>query len=451
MYDFESGKSLYDSFINNLKRSIKGLNEEITICSKNKPLFEALVKYSETKDVTLLFPYQTSTLLSPEVRDSIRKLEFLQRHNITSAPQYLAAKAQIDSSEESKNASNQIKQINARVEKAKRNIIINESVIKGEEDSDQLETALKSTGLSPRDQVEILKFVIYRECKKENDRKQENSSSLQEDISVEIEKLKVEINETIEELSTFITDNYHYLEGQNKEQLRYKSEIAFAMQGDTGEIDVNEIKEPKVYFQVLLLSLLAEKANLTYAVKEAVGPDSSSEDLEVFRELKDDVRKKVELGHTLIDVITNVDKEKDAAEPSNLIILNDLEGNPVVNFDSFEGNDAKSVEYILKKLEKGHYDHAKGLKHSRVLTDDPRIKETIYINRKDGIACSYIRLTDEMVLIMACSSIKDIYDKSKRTYVENKDTIELMANLARTDINAFNEKYTTGVSSKGVK
>lgn len=452
MYDVESGKLLYEGFIRKLKTSVKGLKEEIATSSKNKPLFEALAKYSQTGDVSLLYPYKESSLLSSEVRDAIRKLEFLQRHNITSAPQYVDAKGKIDGCEETKTAPKRIQQINVRVENAQRKIEINEKAISGEADSVQLGVAIKSIGLSPADQIEVLKFLIHEECQKESTKKSQIADKQMEDRSTAVAELKDEINATIEELSKFISDNYHYIDGQSREQLRLKSMVAFAMQDDKGEVDVTQIKDAKEYLQVLLISLFDEKANLTDTVNEELANSSSDEELALIRGINDDVKKKLGLGYELVTAVEETNKEKEEAEPSNIVILNDAEGKPVVDIESFEGNVWKSVDYIVKKLEKGQYDYAKGLKHSRLLTDDSRIKDTIYVNRKDGIACSYIRLTDDMVLVLACDSVRNIYDKSKRTYIENKDTIEDMVNLARNDIDGFKDKYVQPAhTSKGGK
>ena len=109
------------------------------------------------------------------------------------------------------------------------------------------------------------------------------------------------------------------------------------------------------------------------------------------------------------NIKTQIVQSKESQKPSNILYLTDTHGRLLFDMSEFDSDDKKRIEILINKLENGQYDSIKGgIKSSLVNgTITP-----VLVNKSGNIGCSYIRLDDDMVLLLTCETLKNIYSKT---------------------------------------
>lgn len=426
MFDVKKAQKLYDELINYITNYLDKLeNQTLPSLKKKKALYDIILKYTTTHDISLLYPLKDSELLNSEIKDAIKKSEFLAKHNSTKAPQYAKGIEIIDKSSYIQNVKDNLDATNNEAIKINQMIQEIKQHLPNSLDIKAVEYFLEISPLSSKQQLEIISYLAYISCEKITKAKIITDSQKEEIKRQNLSDLHDEMIEVINNATLFYTDNYQLIQNENKEFLLLQIELLDALRKarqNLIDINIDELAFKDELLKILLIQVNNTKNDII-ELSQTLKNNITEENIEIMRSLIDDLRSDITFGRKLETAVENDNQINIDDEPSKIIILQDEEGKLLIDEKSLTSKEKQCYTYIYKKIENGQYDYAKGYKHSIIKTPS-NIKDTIYVNRKDKFAIAFIKCNTDTAILLCASSISSIYTKAQNTYLKHLPQIE---------------------------
>ena len=374
MYNIESSNTAVKNFNDYLKFYLFKLQSSLDAVVMELEAETELTKVREVMTAREMLKYKdTVTRLDKSVLKQFEIIKFYLDAGAYEAPQVYNAINAIKRSDILNSAnrvqSNNIKKAELLDEINKvKNIIDNKEV-----DFDYYVSLLNASDLSEEDKLNLLALKAFESTKFV---KKETTPSLESIISsvetkeetVDFSDLVARFNELSKQANELKNEFYYLFEGKNASQLSYHFEAVKAC----GEEFLECIRNYS-YKEGAMIACL-------YCIAKSIE-----------------------------DIKTQIVQSKESQKPSNILYLTDTHGRLLFDMSEFDSDDKKRIEILINKLENGQYDSIKGgIKSSLVNgTITP-----ILVNKSGNIGCSYVRLDDDMVLLLTCETLKNIYSKT---------------------------------------
>ncbi len=317
---------------------------------------------------------------------------------------------------------------------------------------------LSQSKLSDEEQIAVLLNETLKRCPKRVDQAEisVDVASLigeEEGKRDDVRTLYANYREISDKLNETISKNYRYVEGKNEEQIKAAKAIVDA---------IKEARRDNVDFNLDDYNYL-DMRMLVYVVELIEMRDALEKEFERDKPNYDDVSLyMMELGDVMGEIDeTMVELEKDEREengsPSKVVFFLDDDGNPLFDTSAFKTDDNKRVKMLLDKLENGFYDYDNKTSHAKVRM----AKKTdyhVYCKKSGQMACTYIRVNDDTILLLDIDSATKIYDNAKHIVDKYDDSIKKRLGDIRnndervlTASAAFAESFASNLNSeKGV-
>ena len=282
------------------------------------------------------------------------------------------------------------------------------SVIENKEvDFDYYVSLLSDSDLSEEDKLNLLALKAFESTKYI---KKETTPSLESIISsveskeeiVDFSDLLIRFDELTKKANELKNKYYYLFDGKTNSQLSYHFEAVKAY----GDDFVQNIKNYS-YKEGAMIACLYHIAKSVEDIK-SINTNGTVSDRELYELYLNEMEEVIDLAYEVSTYIDEINKEK-LDKPSSILYFTDTHGRLLFDSSKFDSDDRKSIETLINKLENGQYDFMKGGIKSSMVNGSIT---PIYINKSGRIGCSYIRLDDNMVLLLTCDTLKYVYDKT---------------------------------------
>ena len=421
MYNIESSNVAVNNFNEYLKFYLFKLQSSLDTVVMELESESDLSKIKEVMTAREMLKYKDTIIRFDEsLLIQFKVIEYYLNAGAYEAPQVYDAINKIKKSDILNNTTrfqnNNIKKAELLDEIAKvKNIIDGVEV-----DFDYYVSLLTSSDLHEQDKLSLLALKAFESTKMT--KKEEISPSIESIISsVESKKEKIDFSdletrfkELTDEANKLKNKYYYLFEGKTTSQLSYHFEAVKAY----GDNFVENAKKFS-YKEGAMIGCLYYIAKTVEDIK-SINTNGNMSDREIYelylQEMEDVIRVSYEIG-SYLDEVTE-EKEKSS---SNILYFTDTHGRTLFNISDFDSDDRKSIETLLNKLENGQYDYLKGgIKSTQVNGSIT----PIFINKSGRMACSYIRLDDDIVMLLTCDTLKEIYNKTLSIEKKNIEYIK---------------------------
>ena len=406
MYNIESSNTAVKNFNDYLKFYLFKLQSSLDAVVMELEAETELTKVREVMTAREMLKYKdTVTRLDKSVLKQFEILKFYLDAGAYEAPQVYNAINAIKRSDILNSAnrvqSNNIKKAELLDEINKvKNIIDNKEV-----DFDYYVSLLNTSDLSEEDKLNLLALKAFESTKFV---KKETTPSLESIISsvetkeetVDFSDLVARFNELSKQANELKNEFYYLFEGKNASQLSYHFEAVKAC----GEEFLECIRNYS-YKEGAMIACLYCIAKSIEDIK-TINTNGTISDRELYEICLNEMEAIITEAN---NIKTQIVQSKEPQKPSNILYLTDTHGRLLFDMSEFDSDDKKRIEILINKLENGQYDSIKGgIKSSLVNgTITP-----ILVNKSGNIGCSYVRLDDDMVLLLTCETLKNIYSKT---------------------------------------
>lgn len=406
MYNIESSNTAVKNFNDYLKFYLFKLQSSLDAVVMELEAETELTKVKEVMTAREMLKYKdTVTRLDKSVLKQFEIIKFYLDAGAYEAPQVYNAINAIKRSDILNSAnrvqSNNIKKAELLDEINKvKNIIDNKEV-----DFDYYVSLLNASDLSEEDKLNLLALKAFESTKFV---KKETTPSLESIISsvetkeetVDFSDLVARFNELSKQANELKNEFYYLFEGKNASQLSYHFEAVKAC----GEEFLECIRNYS-YKEGAMIACLYCIAKSIEDIK-TINTNGTISDRELYEICLNEMEAIITEAN---NIKTQIVQSKEPQKPSNILYLTDTHGRLLFDMSEFDSDDKKRIEILINKLENGQYDSIKGgIKSSLVNgTITP-----ILVNKSGNIGCSYVRLDDDMVLLLTCETLKNIYSKT---------------------------------------
>lgn len=398
------------------------------------------------KDYDLILKNQDMLIkFDNSLESKLKIIEFLVKNDATNAEQFKMVMDEIISSiiiDVFDNNYSQLlilqDQINRNLEQC--DLIINDA----DYDYAYYVKLLEVSGLSEKEKLDILSEHALRTIAIESQITSNVESQLSNNQSVDDTEKKINISsykveERYEQVITLVNDmiaKYYYLiEKQNSNQLKYKKQYISAIRDQNGQIDYSVLASVEERLNLIMLEMIDNKQVIEQEIKEIVDHVITKEDEDVINLFIDTLEHNLHIFQETAKQFELDNHEQNNVEPSKILFLLDEQGNPYIGAKEENFETGKRIKALIEKLEKGIYDYERGIKHSKILMDNK--SDNIYVNRSSNMACSYMRLTSDIVLVLAINDFRVIYDLSKSIYSKNRKAITSYLNFTEDELESL--------------
>ena len=245
-----------------------------------------------------------------------------------------------------------------------------------------------------------------------------------EPIKEEIEnfdELVSSYNQLKEIINKIVTKYYSLIEGKNNSYLNYAKELVkYYKENDFPEKEFDYTKEE---LTIELLELIDTKT----IIESIINTNSGTEDLSINIEICKEIIEKI---NTIAKKYEDEQKEEIKPDSSNVFMLLGDNGTPIFNVNRFDNN---RVISLISKLEKGMHDYERGLKHTKLQTNNYS-DYTVFINKSKELSCAYIRIDSSKVLIINVDNPLDIFDSTNQVLNRHaNDIIRIVNRIVNND------------------
>lgn len=415
MYNIESSNTAVKNFNDYLKFYLFKLQSSLDAVVMELEAETELTKVREVMTAREMLKYKdTVTRLDKSVLKQFEIIKFYLDAGAYEAPQVFNAINAIKRSDILNSAnrvqSNNIKKAELLDEINKvKNIIDNKEV-----DFDYYVSLLNASDLSEEDKLNLLALKAFESTKFV---KKETTPSLESIISsvetkeetVDFSDLVARFDELSKQANELKNEFYYLFEGKNASQLSYHFEAVKAC----GEEFLECIRNYS-YKEGAMIACLYCVAKSIEDIK-TINTNGTISDRELYEICLNEMEAIITEAN---NIKTQIMQSKESQKPSNILYLTDTHGRLLFDMSEFDSDDKKRIEILINKLENGQYDSIKGgIKSSLVNgTITP-----ILVNKSGNIACSYVRLDDDMVLLLTCETLKNIFSetiKIEKKYID---------------------------------
>lgn len=409
MYSIESSNVAVNNFNEYLKFYLFKLQSSLDTVVMELESESELSKIKDVMTAREMLKYKDTIIRFDEsLLIQFKVIEYYLNAGAFEAPQVYNAINNIKKSDILSNTArfqnNNIKKAELLDEITKVNNIINGVDV----DFDYYVSLLTTSDLQERDKLSLLALKAYESTKMT--KKEEVAPSLESIISsveskeekVDFSDLETKFKELTDEANKLKNKYYYLFEGKTTSQLSYHFEAVKAY----GDKFIDNIKKFS-YKEGAMIGCLYYIAKLVEDIK-SINTNGNMSDREIYELYLQEMEDVIAATYEIAPYIDEVKDEKEKSS-SNVLYFTDTHGRVLFNAFDFDSDDRKSIETLLNKLENGQYDYLKGgIKFSQVNGSIT----PIFINKSGRMACSYIRLDDNMVLLLTCDTSKEIYDKT---------------------------------------
>lgn len=415
MYNIESSNTAVKNFNDYLKFYLFKLQSSLDAVVMELEAETELTKVREVMTAREMLKYKdTVTRLDKSVLKQFEIIKFYLDAGAYEAPQVFNAINAIKKSDILNSAnrvqSNNIKKAELLDEINKvKNIIDNK-----ETDFDYYVSLLNASDLSEEDKLNLLALKAFESTKFV---KKETTPSLESIISsvetkeetVDFSDLVARFDELSKQANELKNEFYYLFEGKNASQLSYHFEAVKAC----GEEFLECIRNYS-YKEGAMIACLYCVAKSIEDIK-TINTNGTISDRELYEICLNEMEAIITEAN---NIKTQIMQSKESQKPSNILYLTDTHGRLLFDMSEFDSDDKKRIEILINKLENGQYDSIKGgIKSSLVNgTITP-----VLVNKSGNIGCSYIRLDDDMVLLLTCETLKNIFSetiKIEKKYID---------------------------------
>lgn len=415
MYNIESSNAAVKNFNDYLKFYLFKLQSSLDAVVMELESETELTKVREVMTAREMLKYKdTVTRLDKSVLKQFEIIKFYLDAGAYEAPQVYNAINAIKKSDILNSAnrvqSNNIKKAELLDEINKvKNIIDNKEV-----DFDYYVSLLNASDLSEEDKLNLLALKAFESTKFV---KKETTPSLESIISsVETKEETVDFSDLVarfdklsKQANELKNEFYYLFEGKNASQLSYHFEAVKACGKEFLECIRNYS-----YKEGAMIACLYCVAKSIEDVK-TINTNGTISDRELYEICLNEMEAIITEAN---NIKTQIMQSKESQKPSNILYLTDTHGRLLFDMSEFDSDDKKRIEILINKLENGQYDSIKGgIKSSLVNgTITP-----VLVNKSGNIGCSYIRLDDDMVLLLTCDTLKNIFSetiKIEKKYID---------------------------------
>lgn len=415
MYNIESSNTAVKNFNDYLKFYLFKLQSSLDAVVMELEAETELTKVREVMTAREMLKYKdTVTRLDKSVLKQFEIIKFYLDAGAYEAPQVFNAINAIKRSDILNSAnrvqSNNIKKAELLDEINKvKNIIDNK-----ETDFDYYVSLLNASDLSEEDKLNLLALKAFESTKFV---KKETTPSLESIISsvetkeetVDFSDLVARFDELSKQANELKNEFYYLFEGKNASQLSYHFEAVKAC----GEEFLECIRNYS-YKEGAMIACLYCVAKSIEDIK-TINTNGTISDRELYEICLNEMEAIITEAN---NIKTQIMQSKESQKPSNILYLTDTHGRLLFDMSEFDSDDKKRIEILINKLENGQYDSIKGgIKSSLVNgTITP-----VLVNKSGNIGCSYIRLDDDMVLLLTCETLKNIFSetiKIEKKYID---------------------------------
>lgn len=415
MYNIESSNAAVKNFNDYLKFYLFKLQSSLDAVVMELESETELTKVREVMTAREMLKYKdTVTRLDKSVLKQFEIIKFYLDAGAYEAPQVYNAINAIKRSDILNSAnrvqSNNIKKAELLDEINKvKNIIDNKEV-----DFDYYVSLLNASDLSEEDKLNLLALKAFESTKFV---KKETTPSLESIISsVETKEETVDFSDLVarfdklsKQANELKNEFYYLFEGKNASQLSYHFEAVKACGKEFLECIRNYS-----YKEGAMIACLYCVAKSIEDIK-TINTNGTISDRELYEICLNEMEAIITEAN---NIKTQIMQSKESQKPSNILYLTDTHGRLLFDMSEFDSDDKKRIEILINKLENGQYDSIKGgIKSSLVNgTITP-----VLVNKSGNIGCSYIRLDDDMVLLLTCETLKNIFSetiKIEKKYID---------------------------------
>lgn len=415
MYNIESSNATVKNFNDYLKFYLFKLQSSLDAVVMELESETELTKVREVMTAREMLKYKdTVTRLDKSVLKQFEIIKFYLDAGAYEAPQVYNAINTIKRSDILNSAnrvqSNNIKKAELLDEINKvKNIIDNKEV-----DFDYYVSLLNASDLSEEDKLNLLALKAFESTKFV---KKETTPSLESIISsVETKEETVDFSDLVarfdklsKQANELKNEFYYLFEGKNASQLSYHFEAVKACGKEFLECIRNYS-----YKEGAMIACLYCVAKSIEDIK-TINTNGTISDRELYEICLNEMEAIITEAN---NIKTQIMQSKESQKPSNILYLTDTHGRLLFDMSEFDSDDKKRIEILINKLENGQYDSIKGgIKSSLVNgTITP-----VLVNKSGNIGCSYIRLDDDMVLLLTCDTLKNIFSetiKIEKKYID---------------------------------
>lgn len=383
--------------------------------------------------------------LDNSLDSKLKIIEFLVKNQATSAEQFKKVVDEVVNS----NVINDFERTATDLLKLQNQIKLNLQqcdliISAGNYDEDYYIKLLEMSGLSEEDKLNILSDKAF------------NAVVMQSQVNVDVEPESINDNyhteldgninvssSMIEEryakimtpVNDMITKYYYLIEKQNSNQLKYKRQYISAIRDQSGEIDYRALSSIEDRLILIILEMIENKQLIDQEIKKIVNHSISKEDEELINMFLDTLESDLQASLESSKQLELDKQEENNVNSSKILFLLNEQGQPYTNLREINFETSKRIKSLIEKLEKGMHDYERGIKHTKVLTDNSI--DDIYVNRSSNISCAYMRLTKDIVLLIAIDDSASIYDLSKSICCKQRQIINKYRNLSETELFAL--------------
>lgn len=420
MYSIESSNIAVNNFNEYLKFYLFKLQSSLDTVMMELESESEISKIKECLTARDILKYKDTIIrLDDSLITQFKIIEYYLNGGAPEAPQVYDAINNIKNSEilnsTSRTQSNNVKkaELTDEINRVK-NIIENKEV-----DFDYYISLLNGSDLSESDKLNLLALKAFESTKYI---KKDMSPSLESIISsVESKEENVDFSDLLnrfDELTkkaNVLKNKYYYLfDGKTNSQLSYHFEAVKAY----GDNFIQNVRNYS-YKEGAMIACLYHVAKSVEDIK-SINTNGTVSDRELYELYLNEMEEVIDLASEVSAYIDEIDKEKED-KPSSILYFTDTHGRLLFDSSKFDSDDRKSIETLINKLENGQYDFIKGGIKSSMVNGSIT---PIYINKSGRIGCSYIRLDDNIVLLLTCDTLKYVYDKTLSIEKRNIDYIK---------------------------
>lgn len=241
-----------------------------------------------------------------------------------------------------------------------------------------------------------------------------------------------------------LTSKYSYLiEGKTSKEKEYARNLAklyveATNNSDEESIDNNDFLYPKEAMTTMLFEMMEYRDLLDEQLFDQkdnqLATPFNAEEVSFCTEEIENILKQTE---KVEKQIAQDDQETKDTTPSKLVYLLDTNGNLLFDIEQFSSTDKEKIETIIERTEDGTYTKQTDSKRLRLISSTP-VKYNVYALKSSRMSASYIRATDDTILVLDFGPITEIFQNAKRIIERYEDEIDSMLSaIQRGDKEVF--------------
>lgn len=414
------------SYMSNLQNQKEGLEKTLEYS-------DAIQKINEERTIKSIVDAKNILItLDPSIEIEVEILDFFYHKQATNLIQAEDILKSVLESEKIKNYTRNNGESQKKIKQLEVNLEECQKILNGKDFSfDYISRLIEISTLSEMDKLNVLSKMVFDSSPKIEQKKikqEEKTTTVPQKSFKELYQEYQKLNKQVNEMKT---KYFHLLQNKNVKQIEYMKIVVSCLKDQ--EVKEEDFQYTEEKMAVLLLELIDIDTlikDLISNVSKTIDAEQSRNDLEVYIEfLKESLQSMLELEPKLR-------AEHLAAEPAdNLLFLLDNQNNPLLDIEKFP-EEKNRIAILLRGLLQNKKDYEKGIKHSKVLTEQ-KLDFDIFLNKNGKMGLSYCVLPNNIFLVITADNIKNIYDTSGYLGRKYEEKIKSLKSLKPEEIQSL--------------